>query len=117
MTAPRLGAQRRAGEQSLAGNGIITVSGFDPDERIGRARSYRRRNDPLSTGRIEMTETEIAEWRRGERARLLAARLAVSTSERDAWTARIAAALPPLLTRLGGRVLGFYWPVRGEVDL
>jgi 5-formyltetrahydrofolate cyclo-ligase len=64
-----------------------------------------------------MTETEIAEWRRGERARLLAARLAVSTSERDAWTARIAAALPPLLTRLGGRVLGFYWPVRGEVDL
>jgi 5-formyltetrahydrofolate cyclo-ligase len=64
-----------------------------------------------------MTEGEIAQWRRRERARLLAARLAVAGTERDLWTARIAAALPPLLTRLGGRVLGFYWPIRGEVDL
>jgi 5-formyltetrahydrofolate cyclo-ligase len=64
-----------------------------------------------------MTEGEIAEWRRRERARLLAARLAVAPTQRGAWTARIAAALPPLLTQLGGRVLGLYWPVRGEVDL
>lgn len=64
-----------------------------------------------------MTEGQIAQWRRRERARLLAARLAVAETERDLWTSRIAAALPPLLTRLGGQVLGFYWPVRGEVDL
>jgi 5-formyltetrahydrofolate cyclo-ligase len=64
-----------------------------------------------------MTEAEIAEWRRRERARLLTARLAVAPKERDAWTAHIAAALPPLLSRHGGRMLGLYSPVRGEVDL
>ena len=64
-----------------------------------------------------MSAAEPAQWRQRERARLLAARLAVSPPERKAWTAHIAAALPPLLPQLKGGILGFYWPVRGEVDL
>ncbi|HEV2546568.1 MAG TPA: 5-formyltetrahydrofolate cyclo-ligase [Stellaceae bacterium] len=64
-----------------------------------------------------MTATEPEAWRRRERARLLAARLAISPAERAAWTARIAAALPPLLARIECQTLGIYWPVRGEVDL
>jgi 5-formyltetrahydrofolate cyclo-ligase len=64
-----------------------------------------------------MSEAEPEAWRRRERARLLAARLAISAAERAGSTARIAAALPPLLARLQCQTLGFYWPVRGEVDL
>ena len=64
-----------------------------------------------------MSEAEPESWRRRERARLLAARLAILPAERAAWTAGIAAALPPLLGRLKCQTLGFYWPVRGEVDL
>ena len=64
-----------------------------------------------------MSGAETETWRRRERARLLAARLAISPVEREAWTARIATALPPLLAPLPCQTLGFYWPVRGEVDL
>ena len=64
-----------------------------------------------------MSEAETEEWRRRERARLLAVRLAISPADRAAWTAQIAAALPPLLARVECQTLGIYWPVRGEVDL
>jgi len=64
-----------------------------------------------------MSGPDPAQWRQRERARLLAARLAVPAAEREAWTARIAAALPPLMPWQKGGILGFYWPVRGEVDL
>jgi 5-formyltetrahydrofolate cyclo-ligase len=64
-----------------------------------------------------MTGDDPRQWRQRERARLLAARLAVPAAEREAWTAHIAAALPPLLRQRKAGILGFYWPVRGEVDL
>ncbi len=64
-----------------------------------------------------MSEAEPESWRQRERARLLAARLAVSPAEREARTARIAAMLSPLLAPRNRGILGFYWPVRGEVDL
>jgi 5-formyltetrahydrofolate cyclo-ligase len=64
-----------------------------------------------------MRGTDPHQWRQRERARLLAARLAVPATEREAWTAHIAAALPPLLRQRKAGILGFYWPVRGEVDL
>ena len=64
-----------------------------------------------------MSKGESETWRQRERARLLVARLAISPADRSGWTAQIARTLPPLLVRLKCQTLGFYWPVRGEVDL
>lgn len=47
----------------------------------------------------------------------LAAREAMDERERAVASARIRAALAGLLAEIGARRLGFYWPVRGEVDV
>ena len=54
--------------------------------------------------------------RRTQRARLLAARDAADPVTREAWSASIAASLLSLLVPFTGRILGFYWPHRGEYD-
>ncbi|WP_370881966.1 5-formyltetrahydrofolate cyclo-ligase [Labrys wisconsinensis] len=59
----------------------------------------------------------ILRWRRDERARLIAARLAMASAERAAAAARIAARLDGLLPELAGRTVSLYWPMRGEPDL
>lgn len=51
------------------------------------------------------------------RERSLAAREAMDERERAVASARIRAALAGLLSAIGARRLGFYWPVRGEVDV
>jgi 5-formyltetrahydrofolate cyclo-ligase len=59
--------------------------------------------------------TDVARWRKAERARLIAARLAVPADAR----ARVAAAVMAALDREvePGRVVSLYWPFRGELDL
>jgi 5-formyltetrahydrofolate cyclo-ligase len=58
----------------------------------------------------------MEETRRGLRARLLAARDAADPAIRSEWSASIAASLLTLLVPFTGRILGFYWPHRGEYD-
>jgi 5,10-methenyltetrahydrofolate synthetase len=58
---------------------------------------------------------EVRAWRKAERARLIAARLAVPLETRAAWTERIAAQLEPILRAVDGPV-SFYWPMRAEPD-
>lgn len=59
---------------------------------------------------------EVRAWRKAQRARLIADRLAPPREARAvrdaAITPRIRAALPPM----AGVVVGFYWPMRGEYD-
>jgi len=55
-------------------------------------------------------------WRRRERERLIAARLAVAPEERRLWCAAIERNLAELLATLPGRTIGAYWPVKGEFD-
>jgi 5-formyltetrahydrofolate cyclo-ligase len=59
---------------------------------------------------------EIASWRRAERARLLALRLAAAAPDREGWSAAIEAQLGALLAAETPAAVGFYWPVRGEFD-
>lgn len=61
----------------------------------------------------------VARWRRDERKRLRAGRMRLSTAARDRITAAIAGHLASLLsgTDLSGRIVGGYWPIRGEPDL
>jgi 5-formyltetrahydrofolate cyclo-ligase len=56
-------------------------------------------------------------WRRGERERLIALRLALAPDERRRLTERIAGHLDTALDLPRGTVLSFYWPIRGEPNL
>lgn len=60
---------------------------------------------------------EVMAWRKAERQRLIAARLAESAETRAAWSERIAAALSDLVGAVEGLVISAYWPFRGEPDL
>lgn len=60
---------------------------------------------------------EIARWRKGERERLIAARLTIPAEERASLSAKIAHALDALLADVAGKSVSLYWPFRGEPDL
>jgi 5-formyltetrahydrofolate cyclo-ligase len=65
---------------------------------------------------MTMAREEIIAWRKGERARLIAARVAVPDAAREAWTQRIIASLEPIVMAEEGPV-SFFWPFRGEPNL
>jgi 5,10-methenyltetrahydrofolate synthetase len=62
-------------------------------------------------------EPSLTEWRRSERARLIAARLALSARTRNALARRIAGHLDTLIGDPAGVLVSGYWPFRGEPDL
>ena len=65
-----------------------------------------------------MIPDEIKAWRKGERTRLIAARMALPIERRRDIRTRVRAILAadvPELRRAA--TIGFYWPFRGEVDL
>ena len=61
--------------------------------------------------------TDIRRWRKVERERLIAARLAVSADARIAMSQRIAEGLDAVIGDIDGRMVSLYWPFRGEPDL
>lgn len=60
---------------------------------------------------------DVRRWRKAERERLIAARLAVSADERTVMAERIAIGLDAAIGDVAGRLVSFYWPFRGEPDL
>ena len=58
----------------------------------------------------------VAEWRRAERARLLALRTSIPLSERRRYDALMTGTLLREVTPAKGAVIGFYWPMKGEFD-
>lgn len=64
-----------------------------------------------------MERAEVMRWRKAERARLIAARLAASAAERAAWAAKITHKLDSLIGDVKGLIVSVYWPFRGEPDL
>jgi 5-formyltetrahydrofolate cyclo-ligase len=65
----------------------------------------------------EEQRRDVARWRKSERQRLIAARLAFSPDERKHWSQAIAAGVTRLAGDFRGRIVSFYWPFRGEPDL
>ncbi|MDA8049909.1 MAG: 5-formyltetrahydrofolate cyclo-ligase [Rhodospirillales bacterium] len=55
-------------------------------------------------------------WRRETRTNLIAARVAAGNARRSEWGKEIERHLGALLQRRQPRVLGFYWPFKGEFD-
>jgi 5-formyltetrahydrofolate cyclo-ligase len=62
-------------------------------------------------------DPEVRAWRVKERARLKEARHDLPSGERQLLTDAIARNLDRLLDRQTCRVLGLYWPIKGEFDL
>jgi 5-formyltetrahydrofolate cyclo-ligase len=62
-----------------------------------------------------MDASEVKAWRRAERERLIALRMALSPAERRAKGERITAALREIAAEQPG-ILGIYWPFRAEFD-
>jgi 5-formyltetrahydrofolate cyclo-ligase len=65
---------------------------------------------------------DVAAWRRGERARLLAERAALPVAARERISAALALHVDRAVRRLlgggvAGRAVSGYWPIRGEPDL
>ena len=60
---------------------------------------------------------DVRRWRKAERERLIAARLAVSADARAAMSQRIAEGLDAVIGDIGSRMVSLYWPFRGEPDL
>ncbi|WP_323781625.1 5-formyltetrahydrofolate cyclo-ligase [Leisingera sp.] len=64
---------------------------------------------------------DVARWRKAERSRLRAERLAMSVAERQAAGDALSGHLRQLLkSRSGGadgQIISFYWPIKGEPDL
>jgi 5,10-methenyltetrahydrofolate synthetase len=61
--------------------------------------------------------TDVKRWRKSERERLIASRLAIPAEDRRRYAARIAQALERVIEDVAGRVVTAYWPFRGEPDL
>lgn len=60
---------------------------------------------------------DVARWRKAERARLIALRLATSRKERRATAETVEATLDVVVQTRPGMVVSLYWPFRGELDL
>lgn len=60
---------------------------------------------------------DLARWRRTERERLLALRLALSAERRTEETVKIARDLDVLLPGGRSEIVSVYWPIRAEPDL
>lgn len=71
----------------------------------------------LSSAGDAQQRADVVRWRKAERERLIAGRLAIPAEERRRHTGRIAAALDDALGDLAGRIVSAYWPFRGEPDL
>ncbi|MBS1240559.1 MAG: putative 5-formyltetrahydrofolate cyclo-ligase [Proteobacteria bacterium] len=75
---------------------------------------------PCSLGEVDPAYAgleSLSGWRKAERERLIAARMAIPAEERAALGERIAARLQEALGDPVGLVVSAYWPFRGEPDL
>jgi 5-formyltetrahydrofolate cyclo-ligase len=71
----------------------------------------------LASGAASVQRENIMRWRKNERKRLIAQRLAISNDERIDRARHIGAHLDVLLPDLAGISVSLYWPFRGEPDL
>src|SRR3954465_3627129 len=77
---------------------------------LHHADSRSQRSDPNANW------SAIREWRKETRTRLIKQRIGISALDHAAWSARISRSLAAALGPSGAKLIGFYWPFRGEYD-
>ncbi|QPC88398.1 5-formyltetrahydrofolate cyclo-ligase [Mesorhizobium sp. NBSH29] len=63
------------------------------------------------------TRSDIMRWRKAERERQIAARLAIPADVRAAMAVKIGEGLDRVIGDVSGHMISLYWPFRGEPDL
>ena len=64
-----------------------------------------------------MDRAEVMQWRKAERQRLIAERLAMSGDVRRRYAEQIANSLEEVIGEVQELIVSVYWPFRGEPDL
>ena len=102
---------------------MVITDGRDDDE-VGGTGSYAsppcymHEIDPAYGGLVDPAQAgDVTRWRKAERERLIAARLALSVEERTAHAGRLAGELDAVIARVAPLSVSLYWPFRGEPDL
>ncbi len=80
------------------------------------AHELRETEDGFVAGNATAT-ADLARWRKAERERLIAMRLATAVDERGRVAEDVAAELDKLVDVRPGLVVSLYWPIRGELNL
>lgn len=94
------------------------MSDDDPAGSYASPPCYMHEVDPAYFGLSpQSTGADVARWRKAERKRLLAQRLEMSAETRADHARQIADRLDALIGNPAGRIVGCYWPIRGEPDL
>jgi 5,10-methenyltetrahydrofolate synthetase len=91
----------------------------DPDQ-YSSPPCYMHELDPAYFGLgpgADGAGADVARWRKAERKRLIARRLALAPEVRADHARGIARRLDALIGDPAGRIVGGYWPIRGEPDL
>ena len=63
-----------------------------------------------------MTFSDLKQWRKSQRERLIAARLAIAPEQIDAWRERMDASLERSFPGLAGKRVALCWPIKNEYD-
>jgi len=63
-----------------------------------------------------MEHNALMQWRKAERARLIAARLALAPETLEAWRHSIDTVLERAFPGLAGKTLALCWPIKNEYD-
>ena len=90
------------GAQAVPASAPCLASELDEHGRVGV--------DPVQA-------RDVARWRKAERERLIALRMALPADERQRLSAAIARQLDEVLEGVERPVVSVYWPIRGEPDL
>ncbi len=91
----------------------------DPENDPASPTCYAGELDPGALRPLSAEEQarQVAQWRKQERERLIALRLACSAEERGAIAEGVARELDDLLDPGPDALVSLYWPFRGELDL
>lgn len=74
-------------------------------------------SDSMPTNSAQLSRESVVTWRKQERERLIAGRMALSVEDRTAAAASITRRLADSVGDLRGKHVSLYWPFRGEPDL
>jgi 5-formyltetrahydrofolate cyclo-ligase len=100
----------------------MAASADDDREEAGSYASPPRfmheQPDFVAGGRADpQTRADVMRWRKAERERRIAERLAIPAEERAVMTGRITEGLNVAIGDVSGHLISLYWPFRGEPDL
>ena len=90
----------------------------DPREEASSAPCFVHELNSDGTPGVDSRQAgDVARWRKAERERLIAQRLALPAEYRAAQTSAIGNDLDRLIPQASARIISVYWPIRAEPDL